>query len=86
MAVDNNSIDAVREIVRIRLGQLSRGVGEFRETYLMSDSKFSGVRFEQGLFGALWKLDANEVRVMRESQQVLVIPIDQVSISEKRAA
>lgn len=86
MAYDNKTIDRVRELVRNRLGQLSRGTGEFRETYLMSDSMFSGIRFEQGLFRAVWKLDATEVCVLRDQQQVVLIPIEQDSSSAQRAA
>ena len=86
MSGNNKNIDEVREIVRVRLAQLSRGVGEFRETYLMSDDKFSGVRFEQGNFKALWKLDSVEVQVFRDQQQVLLISTEASSDGTRRVA
>lgn len=76
MSGNQKNVDEVREIVRVRLAQLSRGVGEFRETYLMADDKFSGIRFEQGVFKALWKLDSSEVQVLRDQQQILLLSIE----------
>lgn len=85
MSGNQKTIDEIREIVRVRLAQLSRGVGEFRETYLMSDDMFSGIRFEQGNFQALWKLDSTEVQVFRDQQQVLLISIE-ANEGSRRAA
>lgn len=86
MSETKKNIDEVREIVRVRLAQLSRGVGEFRETYLMSEDKFSGVRFEQGNFKALWKLDSQEVQVFRDQQQILLISTEAPSDVNRRVA
>lgn len=73
MAHQQPHIDEVRETVRERLSQLSRGTGDFRETYLMSDSMFSGVRFEQGPFHAVWKLGEMQISVCRDTQQIVMI-------------
>jgi hypothetical protein len=85
MSKNKIQIDRIRELVRVRLGQLTCGSGEFRETYLMSDSKFSGIRFDQGPFKAIWKLDESAVRVLRDEQQILLIENTQPNAGSRAA-
>jgi len=75
MTSKTKTIDEVRQLVRERISRLSRNLSLFRETYLFRDQKFNGVRFEQGPFTAVWKLDETEVRVLRDGQQVLLIDV-----------
>ena len=86
MQTNKKSIQTVRQVVQLRLEELSRGSGKFRETYMFRDNRLEGVRFQQGIFSAVWQLDQPEVAVLRNEQQILLIDLNSARSARKKTA
>lgn len=85
MPIQESLVTRVRAVVRERLAQLSRSVGQLRETYQFHNNNFHGIRFEQVGFYATWKMDETRIYFYHEGQQILVVDVTRDS-GQKLAA
>ena len=80
-AVLDASKIAIARLVRFS----SQAESKIRQTYLVASDQFCGIRFEAGLFNAIWRIDQNWIEFKRGDQFIEQIPLGQRSDMRKAA-
>ncbi len=74
-SIKNQLILDASKVAIARLARFSsKAEGSIRQTFLVGTNRFCGIRFEAGLFCALWLFDRNCIEFKRGDQLIENVP------------